>query len=339
MEKRELIPYDTQMSSVKANPVEPYGEKDLRPERGGKNAFLLAHLSDPHLTTLAGVRPLSLLNKRLLGYLSWRRQRRRIHNPRVLEALLRDLAVTAPDHVAVTGDLTHLGLPGEFAEAARWLAQVGPPEKVTVVPGNHDSYVAAPWQETFAAWAPYLAGDESAPAGIYPSLRVRGPAALIGLSSALPSAPLLAVGTLGREQLGRLEEMLEQTGRRGLLRIILLHHPPVAGSIAWRKRLTDAGPLAEVLARRGAELILHGHAHLPLARELVAGERKIPVFGVPSASDYGSHPQRVARYHLCRVERTAAGWTLRLTVRAYSPIEKRFLIAQEKDLLLPVPAK
>ena len=126
------------------------------------------------------------------------------------------------------------------------------PQRLTVVPGNHDAYVAAPFLETFAKWAPYLAADEGAFTGLYPNLRVRGPAALIGLSSARPSAPFMAVGSLGRAQLKRLEELLAQTGRRGLLRIVLLHHPPVAGSIIWRKRLTDADPLARVLARQGA---------------------------------------------------------------------------------------
>jgi 3',5'-cyclic AMP phosphodiesterase CpdA len=145
----------------------------------------------------------------------------------------------------------------------------------------------------------------------------------------------MAVGSLGREQLARLEKLLAQTGRCGLLRVVLLHHPPVAGSISWRKRLTDAGPLARVLAREGAELILHGHAHVSLTRQLVAGRWRIPVLGVPSASDFGSHPQRAARYHLYRFTRASGEWTLRLTVRVYSQREKQFLTAEEKDILLP----
>jgi 3',5'-cyclic AMP phosphodiesterase CpdA len=305
----------------------------------GGSPFVLAHLSDPHLSSLSAVRPGDLFSKRLLGYLSWLRNRRRIHSPRILEALLRDLAEVAPDHVAVTGDLTHLGLPDEFRQAALWLRRLGPPEMVTVVPGNHDTYVAAPLQETLSQWAPYLAGDENSVTGIYPSLRVRGPAALIGLSSARPSVPFLAVGSLGRSQLARLESVLEETGRRGLLRIVMIHHPPVPGSTAWRKRLTDAPLFAEVLARQGAELILHGHTHVSMARELVAGRWNIPVFGVPSASDSGSNPLRSARFNLYRFQRRGGVWALHLTARVYSYKEERFVIAQEKELLLadPVP--
>jgi len=335
MENVETIAYDIQMLFVKGNPAAKPQENSAAQQAHGDAAFFLAHLSDPHLSSLSGVRFTSLLNKRLFGYLSWRRRRRGIHSPHILEALLDDLATSGPDHVVVTGDLTHLGLPAEFSEAARWLARLGPPQAVTVVPGNHDTYVAASFLETFAKWAPYLAADEGAFTGLYPNLRVRGPAALIGLSSARPSAPFMAVGSLGRAQLKRLEELLAQTGRRGLLRIVLLHHPPVAGSISWRKRLTDAGPLARVLAREGAELILHGHAHVSLTRQLVAGRWRIPVLGVPSASDSGSHPQRAARYHLYRFTRESGEWTLRLTVRVYSQSEGQFLTAEEKDILLP----
>jgi 3',5'-cyclic AMP phosphodiesterase CpdA len=327
------------MLHVKPNPADERESSDARPGVDSGSPFVLAHLSDPHLSSLSGVRPVNLLNKRLLGYLSWLRNRRRLHCPHILDALLSDLAQMAPDHIAVTGDLTHLGLPDEFRQAARWLKQLGPPERVTVTPGNHDAYVSGNWQETFSEWSPYLAGDEGSATGAYPILRVRGPLALIGLSSARPSAPFLAVGSLGSAQLARFENVLEQAGRRGLVRIVLLHHPPVPGSIAWRKRLTDARLLAETLSRQGAELILHGHAHVSMARTLVAGMRNIPAFGAPSASYAGSNPQRAARYHLLRFERRAGGWHLLLTVRAHSPVERRFAVVKRQEFLLTEPGR
>jgi hypothetical protein len=100
----------------------PYGE-----------SFSLAHLSDLHLTTLVNARVTQLLNKRLLGYFSWRRKRRIVHSRDIVASLLEDLRLTRPDHVAVTGDLTHLGLPEEFAEVETWLPALGTPEQVTIV--------------------------------------------------------------------------------------------------------------------------------------------------------------------------------------------------------------
>src|SRR3546814_1695398 len=109
--------------------------------------FKLAHISDPHLGPLPPVRVAELLNKRFFGWLSWVRRRRALHRPEVLAALAADLAGLAPDHLVVTGDLTNIALPGEFVQVGRWLEGLGAPEGVTVVPGNHDAYVAVPWEE------------------------------------------------------------------------------------------------------------------------------------------------------------------------------------------------
>src|SRR4029450_13323153 len=104
------------------------------------HVFTLAHLSDPHLTSLRGVRLRDLGNKRILGYLSWWRRRRRVHRIETLDAVVADMRDSAPDHIAVTGDLTHVGLPDECADALRWLQSLGNSDRVSLVPGNHDRY-------------------------------------------------------------------------------------------------------------------------------------------------------------------------------------------------------
>ena len=60
---------------------------------------------------------------------------------------------------------------------------------------------------------------------------------------------------MNRRQLERLDPMLAETGRRGLFRAVLIHHPPLPGSEKWRKRLTDATQFCSVLRRRGAEMV------------------------------------------------------------------------------------
>ena len=60
----------------------------------------------------------------------------------MLDALVSDLQAQAPDQIAVTGDLVNLALEAEFAPARTWLKSVGSPDGVTVMPGNHDAYVA-----------------------------------------------------------------------------------------------------------------------------------------------------------------------------------------------------
>ena len=105
-----------------------------------------AQLSDPHLSSPAPVRATDLLGKRALGYLSWRLARRHRHLAEVLAALVQDLRAAQADHVVVTGDLTHLGLPHEFEQARRWLDALGPAPALSVVPGNHDAYARSEWR-------------------------------------------------------------------------------------------------------------------------------------------------------------------------------------------------
>src|SRR5258708_2385595 len=104
--------------------------------------FVLAHLSDPHLGPLPQPRLSELASKRLLGYLNWRRNRHLVHRAEVLDAITRDLRAARPDHIAVTGDLVNIALPFEFERARGWLGSLGSPADVSVVPGNHDAYVA-----------------------------------------------------------------------------------------------------------------------------------------------------------------------------------------------------
>lgn len=281
-------------------------------------ALTFAHLSDPHLTSPAGVGIGDLLGKRALGYLSWRLRRRHRHRAHVLAALQRDLELTRPDHVVVTGDLTTLGLPAELDEARRWLEGLGPPARLTVVPGNHDAYAGSAAADLIARWQPYVAGA-------FPSVGVRGPAAFIGLSSARPSAPLLAVGTVGEAQRRRLATALADARARGLFRVVSIHHPVLHGSVPWRKRLTDAGPLRDILRREGAELVVHGHGHRLALGRLDGGAVAIPVIGVPSASALGGDHERAARYHLYRLTGAAGRWALSLDVRAYSQVDDRFV--------------
>ena len=105
--------------------------------------FTLAHLSDPHLPPLPKPRLIELAGKRALGYVNWTRNRHKYQRREVLDTLVADIKAQAPDHIAVTGDLVNLALEAEFAPARAWLDGVGPPDRVTTIPGNHDAYVRA----------------------------------------------------------------------------------------------------------------------------------------------------------------------------------------------------
>src|SRR3954469_22002235 len=150
-------------------------------------AFVLAHLSDPHLPPLPPPSRRELAGKRALGYLNWTRNRHAIHRREVLDAIVADMQAQHPDHIAVTGDLVNLALEAEFAPAHAWLAGLGRPDRVSVIPGNHDAYVRATRHHFAATFGDFMRGDAAAasdPVRI-PFLRRRGPLALIGVSSAV----------------------------------------------------------------------------------------------------------------------------------------------------------
>ncbi len=275
-------------------------------------SFTLAHLSDLHLPVPPGaLHPLGqLAGKRLLAYLALRRKRRR---SLPADALLADIAAAGPDHLVVTGDLTSLALPAEFASSRAWLERLGPPGRVTVIPGNHDATVAVPWETGIGSWQPWMADDASGPgAAPFPFLHRRGPMALIGLSSAVPTMPGSAEGRLGAAQLARLPALLDAAGREGLFRAVLVHHPPVLGPGGWRKALRDRSALCVLLARHGAELVLHGHHHVASQATLPGAARPIPVLGAPQALAAGHHGPG---WLLHRVTRTETGWRRETTLR------------------------
>jgi len=275
---------------------------------GGVAIFTFAHLSDLHATAVAPRELRALVSKRFLGWLSWRLRRARIHRPQVLDALLADLHAMRPDQTVITGDLTNISLTAEFPEALEWLRRIGPPEQVSAVPGNHDAYVHVPRELSWDLWSEYLASDPAiAPAaGIhFPTLRVRGPLAIVGVNSALPTGPFLASGALGPEQLQRLEAMLVELARGDRFRLLLIHHPPFQAELSRRRSLADAEALGALLSRTGVDLILHGHLHRTRFATLPGPEGPIPVVGVRSASDCGSKPGKRAHYHLYRLQEEA----------------------------------
>jgi 3',5'-cyclic AMP phosphodiesterase CpdA len=305
----------------------------------GKKPFVLAHLSDPHISNMGAVRFRDLFSKRLYGFLRWQLHRGTEHQGAVLSALIDDLKHHRPDHVALTGDLTHLSLPAEFQNARKWFQSIGTPHQVTVIPGNHDAYVPTQWRHTHAHWTDYMLSDDApAPTGpstgvysVFPSWRVRGPIALIGICTAHPSAPYLAVGSIGEDQMQRLEKILDQATRRNLFRVILIHHPPAAGTVSWRKRLTDAAEFQALVQQYGADLILHGHAHRAARNQLPVPGGNVQVVGAPSASAIGRSHQRMARYYIYRIAPGSGGWNVDLTVRIYAPEQKVFITESQEQ--------
>jgi 3',5'-cyclic AMP phosphodiesterase CpdA len=310
--------------------------------------FVLAHLSDPHLGPLPPPAVRELASKRIVGYINWQRGRRRVHLRDALDAVTSDLHSARPDHVAITGDLVNIALPAEFTYARRWLETLGRPADVSVVPGNHDAYVAGAGPHRDLHWLPYMASDaQAAPphppyqppcageeflmpappeakgrrgeaeATAFPYLRRRGPVALVGVSTAVPTRPFMATGRLGESQIARMAKMLGALRTEGLFRIVMIHHPPVPA--AHHKCLIDAVAFQRALVDVGAELIIHGHDHAHSLIWIGGKGARVPVIGVPSASASANAKKRAGAYNLYLIGGRPGVWTCEVVSRGLRP--------------------
>lgn len=280
--------------------------------------FSLAHLSDVHLGPLPQISWHQLLSKRITGYANWQLNRTHSHQADILSGLIHHMKQKSPNHIALTGDVINLGLRAEIRNARQWLEDFGSPEQVSVVCGNHDAYVPGSLEQAFEFWQPYLMGDDESRIGgarDYPALRRRGPISIVLCNSACVTPPFFATGCFDQHQMEGLAEILEQEGRQGQCRVVLIHHPPIAGSTGFQKRLIGGEYFREAVLKSGAEIVLHGHTHFDSLKMIEGRNGRVPVLGVPSAGQASGGKRPAARYNLLSIEETGEqserNWSIR----------------------------
>ena len=225
-----------------------------------------------------------LANKRLLSYLSWRCGGRRSIVEIVLDALVRDLHDAS---VPITSRSPAIWSTWRCRRSsqrpAAWLRRLGPPEWVSVVPGQPrrpGHCAAGRWLGSLARlrlvrprYAGYCDAD-------FPFLRRRGPLAIIGLSTAFPSRPRSRDRAARRRPADAPRPLLERLEPAPACRVLLLHHSPVDGLSRRRRRLIDAAQLRRCSpTRRGSRA---PRPRAPFSFGQVAGASgPVPVFGAP----------------------------------------------------------
>ena len=254
----------------------------------------IAHISDTHILSPRGAEwRKMLLNKRITGYANLLLRRSRVYRRDYLLAVMRAAAENA-DHVVATGDITNLAFDSEYDEARSLFESLARSVEVTVVPGNHDIYLRSTHRERrfphhFGAFLrsdlPELAIDS--PAGPFPCVKLRGAAAIIALSSAVPRPPFIAAGYVGHEQLEALDRVLAHAEVKRRTPVILVHHPPLDSRPRWRQLrdgLVDGAALRASLMRVDRGLVLFGHLHVRLRCEMRTSSGAIDVVSASGAA-------------------------------------------------------
>ena len=275
----------------------------------------IAHLSDLHLLALDGVPPRRFVGKRVTGWLNLRLRRGDKHKLAVAQHVARAVRAHDIDHVVVTGDLSNLSLETEFEVVKSFLEHdVGfDPERLSLVPGNHDAYTRGAYKsrrfEHF--FGAYITSDLPGAAGVpevgrFPYVRLRGDVAIIGLSTAVPSPPLVASGKLGKAQRMALHSLLAHREVRRRFPVLLQHHPwhnPAGARHRLLEGLLDAEEEAEVLKVIDRGLLLHGHKHRRIHRVIPTERGHIDAIGSTSASLIDADLDRMAGFNVYEIDR------------------------------------
>jgi 3',5'-cyclic AMP phosphodiesterase CpdA len=249
--------------------------------------------------------------------------RSRHYHVAAFDDMIADINALGIEHVLCTGDVTNIALRKEFEFArGKFDTLTAGPTGVTVIPGNHDAYVAEGvgfFAELFGAYAATDPGWEWTAADAdasdrdsdmigetprWPIVRIRGELAIVGLSTSRQTPWFTAYGQLGEGQLARLRRVLEDPRLAGKVRVVAIHHPPAGKRSKSRIRgLRDHEGFAEVIAAAGANLIVHGHEHRDMT-EVLAGPNgiEVPVRGVVSGTYENSKPEKTARYRIFEIE-------------------------------------
>jgi 3',5'-cyclic AMP phosphodiesterase CpdA len=290
----------------------------------------LAHCSDLHLLSHDGARWLDLANKRWIGAMNLLSSRSRHYHVDAFDHMVDDMNEQGIEHVLCTGDVTNLALEQEFKFArGKFDRLTAGPDHVTVIPGNHDAYVAEGiahfatvfdeyhrtdpgWQWSDADCDP----DDEADDLHWPIVRVRGELAVVGLSTSRATPWFTAYGRVGAGQLARLRKALTDPRLANKARLVAIHHPPAGKRAANKIRgLRDHAAFADVIKEVGADLIVHGHEHQDLTEELIGPVGAIPVRGIASGTYHHNKPDRISRYRIFEIE---AGKIIRDHVRVWN---------------------
>jgi 3',5'-cyclic-AMP phosphodiesterase len=165
-------------------------------------------------------------------------------------------------HVVLTGDLTEDGVPSQYESLAEVLDESGiDPQRVTLIPGNHDRY-ADPAAFELALAGPLRAYTETSLMGGI--LELGSEVWMMPVSTAIPQSWLRSAGRLSEEDVERIDRFAVAATDAGKLALVVQHHPPHGyGTIAWNfiDGLLNAATGKALMRAHAGLTFVHGHTH------------------------------------------------------------------------------
>jgi 3',5'-cyclic AMP phosphodiesterase CpdA len=212
---------------------------------------------------------------------------------RKLSRALAETVSRGATHVVISGDLTEIGSDAQFEALAASLHDSGiTPDRVTLVPGNHDAYTSHDgWRRALGGpLEAFRASSASEPGQVVD----RGEVVFLPIDSTCYQSIARSGGELTAETAAALARRLNDPALQSRAVVLVQHHPPFQhkpGPWNWIDGLRGSARLTELLAKHTNVQVLHGHLHR-LADRLLGNSR---VFGAPAVVDDGDAP-RVRMY-------------------------------------------
>jgi hypothetical protein len=253
----------------------------------------IAHLSDLHVLAPRNDRDFDVRFVSIGRPLDAGERRRK-----VLRAFERASAVGA-DHIVVSGDLTETGTHAQYEAVAEILADARvDPDRITLVPGNHDLYARRDgWRAALdGPLAPYRRGAAEGPGKIVDL----GPVRIAPIDLTVHQSVTRSTGAVSRDVA---EALAGRLGDPGLMTsaplLAVQHHPPYprANPIhQWFDGLRDWARVFQLLVSHAHAFVMHGHLH-DAGDRAVRSPTDIRIFGAPAIVDDDARP-RVRLYDL-----------------------------------------
>jgi len=292
----------------------------------------LAHFSDIHVTHF----PLSgrFAVKRLAAVASYTlagRGRHFVGSDERIAKLLEDVDAQGVDHALCTGDLTGVSTEAEFARVAELFGpRLAQPDRYTVIPGNHDRYVAEAAGRFERHFAPLCEGAR------FPFVKaLASGVTLVGVDVTRPTSVIDSSGLAGEAQLAQLQAILTDASLKQRFVVVALHYGLLRAEgqrDARNHGLRDDLELMALVDREDVtvDLVLHGHMHRPY----VVPTKRRQTINAGSATDLHVHG---CGYHVYEID--PRGYRVRIHRREWDVDQQRYVAVQGSPLAREFPTR
>jgi 3',5'-cyclic-AMP phosphodiesterase len=201
------------------------------------------------------------------------------------------------DHILLTGDLTEDGVDSQFEMLAEALDLSGvEPERVTLLPGNHDAYV------DFQAYDRALAG----PLRAYRATSREGAVTVLEDAVIVPISTTIegqwftrSRGAIRSNDVARVRRIASDSVSRDRAMVVAQHHPPShhpVFAVEWFDGVDNVAAMRDLLYERSRVHVLHGHTHRRSTKHL-SGREHAQIYCAASVRDQHDTTELSLRFY------------------------------------------